>query len=69
MTTLPYDREKESADILRDLIQLRIRMDRLIRNLDFPLYDAEQARNHIGLAADNLSALSLEPQSKESIKP
>ncbi len=67
--TLPYDREKESADILRDLIQLRIRLDRLVRNLDFPLYEAEQAQNHIRLAADLLSALSLGPQGKESIKP
>ncbi len=67
--TLPYDREKESADILRDLIQLRIRLDRLARNLDYPMYEMERAQSFIGLAVTSVSTLRPGPQRKEGIKP
>lgn len=66
--TLPYDREKESADILRDLIQLRIRLDRLARNLDHPMHEMEQAQRYIRVAIDSMSTLRLGPQREESVQ-
>jgi hypothetical protein len=50
-----YDREREADNILRDLIALRVRLDRLIRNLDFPLHDASGAREKLSSAIDMMA--------------
>lgn len=54
MTELPYDREKEAAMLARDLIRLRPRLQRLVRNLDHS-FDTEQALKYLDLAAGSVA--------------
>jgi len=63
-----YCRETEAADILRDLISLRKRVERLVRNLDFPLHDAASAQKHLSLAIDAMAAVRPGPQGADRVK-
>jgi len=56
MTRLPYNRDAEAAELVRELVRLRPRLQRLARNLDLPR-SANAALRHLDLASESLAEI------------